>query len=170
MTIIWKEIENYEGLYKVSNNGKIINKNSFISEGWVNNSYGHRKVRLFKNGKHKDFYLHRLVAKAFIVNINNKPCVNHIDSNPSNNNITNLEWCTQKENIEHAVKNNRMNRDGIKVLNLITNEVFNSIKDASDSIGMKQNTLVYKLLGKRKNNTSFVLYKENKITMQSNGK
>lgn len=58
-----------------------------------------------KEGEAKDFKVHRLVAKAFIQNPNNYKMVNHIDGNPLNNNANNLEWCTQKENIRHAIDN-----------------------------------------------------------------
>lgn len=56
----------------------------------------------------KDFRVHILVAKAFIPNPDNKPYVNHIDNNPSNPNLSNLEWCTQQENIQHAAKQGRI--------------------------------------------------------------
>ena len=159
MTIMWKDVNDYEGFYQVSSDGAIKNKFGVITNGWEQNDYGYRKVRLYKDGKAKDFYLHRLVACAFIDNPASKPIINHIDSNPRNNKASNLEWVTQKENMQHASKNNRLNTQGVEVLNTETNKVFKSIKEAADSIGMKQNTLVYKLLGKRKNETPFVLVK-----------
>lgn len=154
---MWKDIKGYEGLYQVSINGDIKNKFGVVINGWQQNKHGYRKVRLYKNRKAKDFYLHRIVAIAFVDNPNSKPIINHIDSNPKNNKASNLEWVTQKENMEHASINNRLNTNGTKVLNTETNEVFKSIKAAADSIGMKQNTLVYKLLGKRKNETPFIV-------------
>lgn len=108
MQEIWKDIEGYEGLYKVSNFGRIkslihydvengYKKKEHIINGWINRGY--MSVSLSKNKKHKNFYIHRLVAIAFIENKNNKPFINHIDYNPLNNHVNNLEWCTQKENV-----------------------------------------------------------------------
>ena len=69
------------------------------------------KIRLTNEyGKEKSTYLHRLIAEAFIPNPENKPCVNHKDCNPLNNNANNLEWVTQKENIHHSIKRGRLNR------------------------------------------------------------
>ncbi len=153
---MWKDIKGYEGIYQVSNDGKIKNKLGLITDGWVTDNYGHKKVRLYKDGKRKDFYLHRLVADAFVENDGNKPHVNHIDSNPLNNNASNLEWCTHAENMAHAKSNNRFHKEGVKVLDTSNGKIYDSIKEASDSIAMKPNTLVYKLLGKRPNNTTFV--------------
>lgn len=63
---------------------------------------GYNRVCLRKNGTPKVVHLHRLVAAAYIPNPNNKPCINHIDGNPNNNHISNLEWCTHAENMQHA--------------------------------------------------------------------
>lgn len=91
---VWKDIPNYEGLYQVSNLGrvkalsKIINGRKY-EENIKVPSYGGRgyyRLPLCKNGKNKYFYIHRLVAQAFISNPNNYPCVNHIDCNIYNNN------------------------------------------------------------------------------------
>ena len=60
-----------------------------------------------KNKYRKIFSVHRLVAETFIPNPKNYPCVNHIDSNRTNNNINNLEWCTYKENTQWVLKNGR---------------------------------------------------------------
>lgn len=141
---IWKDIKGYEGLYKVSTFGRVKNKIGKITDGWfVNGKY--KKVRLYKNGTRKDFYLHRLVAIAFLDNPQNKSDVNHKDSNPENNALSNLEWCTHQENMKHASINNRINRDGVKVIHKATGKIFKSIQEASEFVNLKQNTLLYQL-------------------------
>lgn len=97
MEEVWKEIKGYEGLYSISNKGRIMN----IKRGRIK-AYGmsrqYRNVSLCKNGKMKAFTVHRLVAEAFIPNPLNKDQVDHIDTNPLNNEVTNLRWCNGKEN------------------------------------------------------------------------
>ena len=68
------------------------------------NRQGYYYIDLTLNTTRKRFYVHRLVAKCFIDNTLNKPCVNHIDGNKLNNNVNNLEWVTYKENTQHAIK------------------------------------------------------------------
>ena len=117
MDEIWKPIEGYEDLYQVSSYGRVksndrteICKNGLVRfrEGKIlkphQNYNGYLWVSLCKNDKRKKNKIHRLVAQAFIPNINNKPQVNHIDGNKHNNNLKNLEWVTSKENMEHAIK------------------------------------------------------------------
>jgi hypothetical protein len=96
---IWKEIEGYEGLYQVSNEGRIRSKRRIKIQGDYN---GYKKVRLSKKSRQLTKQVHRLVAKAFIPNPENKPFVNHKDLNRSNNNVNNLEWVTHQENVNHA--------------------------------------------------------------------
>jgi hypothetical protein len=153
---MWKTINDYED-YQVSDWGYIKNKRGLITRGWSHNKYGHRKVRLYKDDKAKDFYLHRLVAIAFIDNPDNKPYINHIDSNPDNNHYTNLEWVTHKENVNHARINGRLNTVGKRLMSTVTGKVYKSVFEASKDYGIKHNTLVYKLLGKRKNDTDLVV-------------
>lgn len=100
----------YENLYEVDIFGNvysIVHNNSRRKRklSSYDNGNGYLKVNLYDvNGKCKKKYVHRLVAEAFLNNPLNKPNINHIDNNRSNNNINNLEWCTQSENIKHAVK------------------------------------------------------------------
>lgn len=105
---IWKDIEGYEGLYQISNFGNVksllFNHSSYsklLSNRLVNGGYC--QVVLYKNKNRKAFYVHVLVANAFIPNPSNLPEVNHKDGNKTNNNISNLEWVTPRENSLHAV-------------------------------------------------------------------
>ena len=119
---IWKDIEGYEGLYQVSNLGRVkslykfINNNpksksiGYYSEERIlkcfNNKKGYKMVKLYKNTEHITKRVHRLVAQTFIPNPKKLPQVNHIDGNKINNKVSNLEWCTNRENQIHAWKNN----------------------------------------------------------------
>lgn len=125
----WKPIEGFD-IYIVSNTGRVRsttrtvknNHGSFVVEGKelkpIDNGKGYLKVPLYKNGKYCRKYVHRLVAKHFIPNPKAKPCVNHIDCNPSNNRADNLEWCTHKENMEWMKKQNRNARTESWLTNL----------------------------------------------------
>lgn len=108
----WKSIKGYEGLYEVSDTGRIKSlcritidgkhiKEKIINGGEYSNGY--KFVCLRKNGENRNFLVHRLVAEAFIPNSVNLPVVNHIDGNIHNNCVNNLEWCTYSYNLKHAV-------------------------------------------------------------------
>ena len=87
--------------YYISSEGKVFSdKNGELKElsPLTNGHGGYKKVRLYNEGKWKDFFIHRLVASAFIPNPNNLPIINHIDENPLNNAKDNLEWCSVKYN------------------------------------------------------------------------
>lgn len=116
MNEIWKDIEGYEGLYQISNLGKIksLTKNCILKPS---NCRKYKGVNLYKNGITKTKSIHRLVAIAFIPNPNNYPCVNHIDCNKENNNADNLEWCTYKQNNNH--NNHELKRKITNVINEI---------------------------------------------------
>lgn len=109
MKEIWKDIEGYEGLYQVSNCGKVKSlnyRNCGYSKDLVpkRNNSGYLWVELFKNGKRAPMLIHRLVANAFIPNPDKLPQVNHKDENPENNCIDNLEWCTSYYNVQYTFK------------------------------------------------------------------
>ena len=98
---IWKSIKGYEGLYEISNTGKIRIVSSGVIKKCSTLPNGYLRVGLTKDRKVKYFYPHRLVAQAFIPNVANKPCVNHKDCNKNNNCVNNLEWVTYKENNDY---------------------------------------------------------------------
>lgn len=90
---VWRDVKGFEGLYKVSNMGRVKNNKEHILKPYSSEK-GYRCVDLNKNGNHKKHRVHRLVAQAFIPNPNNYPCVNHIDEIKNHNYVQNLEWCT----------------------------------------------------------------------------
>lgn len=123
---IFKDIKGYEGLYAIGTLGhvKALSKQMFNHTGYWNkpekilnpakDSKGYLRVAIWKNGKQHTYKVHRLVADAFIPNPENKPQVNHIDGNKQNNNVENLEWCTNQENQIHSWKSGLRNSKEIE--------------------------------------------------------
>lgn len=107
MTEEWRDVVGYEGLYQVSNFGRIKSlPKYYFGERMLSptdNGSGYLIVSLTKNEKRKNHYIHRIVAEAFIPNKENKPTVNHKDRDKQNNIISNLEWATFSEQIHHVV-------------------------------------------------------------------
>lgn len=101
---IWKKIEDYEGLYEVSNKGQVKDYKGNIKSMYKNNK-GYYCLSLYFKGKTYHPTIHRLVAKAFLENSNNYAQVNHKDCDKSNNNMNNLEWCNQRYNYNEGMKN-----------------------------------------------------------------
>lgn len=173
----WRDIDGYEGLYQVSKLGRV---KSLERRVWNGNSYyikpekilknnlmknGYCRVTLTKDGKQEQYYIHRLVATAFLPNDDGLPEVDHIDANPRNNRIDNLRWVTHLTNMHHCVEMGR-NYDG--TANLLSRNariktslklrkpvlrsdgrVFNSVKEAAAYMGLSAN-YISKVIRKEK--------------------
>jgi len=116
----WKPIEGYEGLYEVSNLGRVRSRDRIVvrrTDGRstlvpgrimkVNHAGYYPTVGLNKGYRQKTHLVHRLVATAFLERRENETYINHLDNNPGNNRADNLEWCTQSHNIQYAYDNGR---------------------------------------------------------------
>lgn len=164
---MWKDIVGYEGMYQVSSAGRIrsvdriivySNGRAHYYTGKILNGFvkpdGYMAVDLYRYGKKKKFYVHRLVAEHFV---KNKDClhnneVNHIDENKLNNSADNLEWCTSSENklhgtcIERANKTRKRRHTGEKPVGLFDLsgkmiQVFDCIKDAAQETGIDRKSI-----------------------------
>jgi len=123
MVELWKDIIDYEGLYQISNLGNVKSLERTYRSGKKYTTIKHCKeliltprltktgycrVGFKRNGKVKDFYIHRLVAVHFIENTTDYTEINHIDENKSNNKVYNLEWCSRKYNCNHGNRNDKV--------------------------------------------------------------
>lgn len=120
---IWRKVKGFEDYYEVSNTGKVRsisreikrdNKGNYFQEGkeltLSLNNKGYCIAKLWVNGKGKKYFVHRLVAEAFIYNPNKYPVINHKDENPLNNNVENLEWCSYSYNNSYGTKPERVRK------------------------------------------------------------
>jgi hypothetical protein len=118
MEEVYTQVKGYEGLYEVSNYGNVKslpkgdgngNRERILRQELLNSNThtNYRRVALSMNGIVKRYAVHRLVAEAFIENLELKPQVNHIDNNGENNHVSNLEWCTASENMKHSSNQGR---------------------------------------------------------------
>ena len=146
---IWKDIEKFEGVYQVSNNGRL-------------KSFKHGRERILKGGLNSKGYphailrlgsiaicakLHRLVAIAFIENPENKPQVNHKNGIKTDNSVENLEWATNRENMDHAMLNGlrRKYPKGSEMTNAKLNE--NKVKGIREMHPEKSEHALARLMG-----------------------
>jgi hypothetical protein len=146
---IWKPVVGFEGLYEVSNLGNVRSLDSIRNRGGTKCKYkgkvlkqhikniGYKSLTISANGIYKKPLVHRLVAEAFIPNHENKPHVNHIDGDKTNNSVENLEWCSQLENNEHALKN------GLKRVPLRIHKK-QMIKDYIEGMSIKEISMKYR--------------------------
>ena len=169
---IWKDIENYDECYQVSNKGRIkslsrivkSNKPRFINDKILTPTIsqgGYFRVHL-KTKIRRVMLVHRLVAKAFIPNVDNKKEVNHIDGNKINNNLSNLEWCTRSENMKHIYRIGLhtqvrgKNAAAVKVIDTSNGIILGCVTDAAIYAGLKRKTLSAMLSGQNNNKTTLI--------------
>nr|DAU67687.1 MAG TPA: homing endonuclease [Caudoviricetes sp.] len=167
MKEIWKDIKGYEGLYQISNLGRVKSligfgghryiKREKILKAWKckthDNGDYYLYITLSKNKVHTKKSVHRLVAENFIENYNNLPEVNHKDGNKQNNCVFNLEWCTYKENQNHSwtILKRKSNKEKAKVsdelIKLFANGDWNKVECILNELSEKYDVdiVVYKL-------------------------
>lgn len=155
---VWKPIKGYEGLYEVSNLGRV--RKIIYKEMKGEDHLGYRRLNLTKDGVTKPYLVHRLVAEAFIPNPENYPIINHIDECPSNNHVDNLEWCDQKHNmncgtVRQRISENSRNKQPVIAVDKKTYErtYYPSISVAGQAVAGKQiggSSISEALSGKRK--------------------
>ena len=147
MNIIWKDVRNYEGLYQVSNTGLVkripsvkCKKERILSQGTQKTGYNY--VNLSKNGETHTKRVHRLVAEAFIPNIDNLPEVNHKNEIKNDNRIDNLEWCTREYNLNYGVRCKKFSVARGKAVQCVeTKHIYPSARNASKHTGIYQSSI-----------------------------
>lgn len=163
----WKDIKGYEGLYQVSNLGRVKrlfkNNKSNILKGKIDKD-GYNEVILSQHQTKKFCRVHRLVAEAFISNPDNKPQINHKDRNKLNNNADNLEWVTAQENTKHCILTGR-NAHTREILQYTRDMKFvacwESIKEASQRLKISPHNICSCCSGKLKTAGNYIWkYKE----------
>lgn len=176
---VWKDIAGYEGLYQVSNLGRVRSFGRYVKNRSklvykpekllqpAKDSYGYFVVGLCKNGKAKNFKVHRLVAQTFMHNPENKETVNHINGNKEDNRAENLEFCTNEENLQHAFslgltggehfKNNKRSTAVAQYdKNMRLVKTYPSIREAERQTGVHNQSIVKCCKGKVKTAGGYV--------------
>ena len=160
----WRPITRFPN-YQISNNGDVVNITTGRKLKPIRESTGYSHVTLCDNGQQYQTSIHRLVAQEFIANPDNKPMVNHIDGDKSNNHVGNLEWCTPSENMQHAyrtglqkpiasqirsslAKSAEVRRKPVR--NLDTGAEYPSIAECAKAENLQHSAISFHLTGKAK--------------------
>lgn len=147
--------------YTLWEDGKLYNKKTKKFRKWVNNNKGYLTITIRINGKLRGVGQHRLLAESFIPNPENKTEVNHINGLKKDNRLENLEWVSRSENMKHAFSNGLIKapRCCKKIVNVITNEVYQSVIEAAEIHKISACHLTNMLAGRSKNKTNLKYYK-----------
>lgn len=160
----WKEIEGFPN-YKVSNMGRIQSKKGLITP-YSKGKTAYKLVNLYDNElKSHKFSFHRIVAKHFLPNPNNLPEINHIDENPSNNAVFNLEWCDREYNTHYGtrcqkIKDNSPLKKSVDLYKYNTDEfigTYDSITKVAEEIGATVSNICATLHGRRNHSKGYYL-------------
>ena len=163
----WKDIKGYEGLYQISSLGRVytFKRNKLMTP--VKDRKGYLRIKLRVNTCAKSLSVHRLVAEVFIPNPEDKPQVNHIDEDKTNNMVYNLEWVTGKENCNHGTKIQRTIDTVSKPILHITDGIINEYKNAvlaSELTGMSTSGIRAQCYAEKiTNKNNYFIYKNNSI-------
>lgn len=178
----WRDIKGFEGLYQISNMGNVksLERTVWNSRGYYvtvperirkarKNRYGYLYVALWKEGKRKQYMIHRLVASAFLNNADNLPEINHKDEDKTNNTVDNLEWCDRSYNCNYGTRNKKISEKmtnssklgksviGInKVSGLIVE--FPYVREASRQTGINSGNICACCNGKKKSAGGYIWF------------
>lgn len=173
--VIWRPVVGYEGLYVVSNDGQVRSLDTYLDcgsgakrlrKGRIKpqraNNRGYAMVKLCKDGRSINTLVHRLVAEVFVPNNDNKPQVNHIDGDKTNNCADNLEWVTDNENKAHssiAVGGTQRPKKAVVVTKKTTGEAFhfNGVREAERALYLDHGTVMKVLSGRQKSHRGYYI-------------
>lgn len=169
-TEIWKPVKGYENYYEISNTEIVRSKERIINlkKGTRKvkgreikprlNNCGYFEIRLSKNGIVHSTFIHVLLAQAFIPNPENKKEVNHKNGIKTSNQLENLEWCTHKENMQHASKTGLLVKMSKPIIDTCTGQKFKNLKEACKVYAINYNTMRNRLTGNIKKNPTCLEY------------